>query len=210
MLSVRDTGVGSNARTRAHIFEPFFTTKERGKGTGLGLSTVYGIVSQSGGHICIESEPGGGSIFKVYLPRVCQPVRRLDPPRPLPAPRGGSETVLLVEDEDSVRRLVFDALTACGYHVLPASNARRALEIFHSHTQPIHILVSDLVMPGKGGADLARELLRLRGDIKVLFLSGYTDNQIFENEPSASFLQKPFTMLTLTTKIRELLDLTPS
>jgi nitrogen-specific signal transduction histidine kinase len=206
MLAVSDTAVGMDALTRAHIFEPFFTTKDRAKGTGLGLSTVYGIVKQSGGHNCVYSEPGRGTTFKLYLPRVDQPAAPSELHRTLSAPAGGSETILLVEDEESVRGLLRDALSARGYRVLSAPNAEKALEISQSQLRSIHILVTDLVMPGKGGVELAREMLRLRRDLKVLFLSGYTDNQIPDSEHGAAFLQKPFTLRTLTGKVRELLD----
>jgi len=206
MLSVNDTGVGMDSVTRARIFEPFFTTKERGKGTGLGLSTVYGIVKQSGGHIWVYSEPGRGTTFKLYLPRVAQPATAAEPARAPSDPAGGSETILLAEDEEAVRQLVCDALSARGYRVLLAPNAERALEISQAHVQPIHILVTDMVMPGKSGNELAREMLRSRPNLRILFLSGYTDNHFPDTEHGAAFLQKPFALHVLTGKVRELLD----
>ncbi len=210
MLSVSDTGVGMDATTKAHIFEPFFTTKERGKGTGLGLSTVYGIVKQSGGHIWVYSEVGRGTTFKLFLPRIAGPVVQSEPPRVHSHAAGGRETILLVEDEESVRCLVQDALSARGYRVIAAANAEQALEISKTHPKPIHILVTDMVMPGKGGVELARQLLHVRGSLKVLFLSGYIDDQVPGVEWGASFLQKPFTLNALTGKVRELLDTLPS
>jgi len=206
MLSVSDTGVGMDAVTRERIFEPFFTTKERGKGTGLGLSTVYGIVKQSDGHIWVYSEPGRGTTFKLYLPRVTQPATVPERARAPAVPVGGSETILLVEDEESVRRLIFDALSARGYRVLSAPTAEKALELSQGHAKPIHILITDIVMPGKSGNELAREMLRSRPDLRILFLSGYTDNQFPDMEHGAAFLQKPFALHALTGKVRELLD----
>jgi len=209
MLSVSDSGVGIDAETKAHIFEPFFTTKERGKGTGLGLSTVYGIVKQSGGHIWVYSEVGRGTTFKLFLPRISGHAVSLEPLRVQSEVKNGRETILLVEDEESVRSLVHDALSARGYKLLTAANAEKALEISRGFANPIHILVTDMVMPGKGGVELAQQLLLLRKDMKVLFLSGYIDDQVPGSEWGASFLQKPFTLTALTGKVRELLDAVP-
>jgi PAS domain S-box-containing protein len=211
MLAVSDTGIGMDATTREHIFEPFFTTKERGKGTGLGLATVYGIVKQSGGHIWVYSEQGRGTTFKVYLPRVGQPATAQEPAVSV-ASSGGSETVLVVEDEESVRQLVCDALTKQGYEILSAANAEQALELSANRNGLIHILVTDMVMPGKGGHELAYELLQKRPAMKVLYLSGYTDSGLvdLENNHHAAFLQKPFNLGVLARKVRELLDVPES
>jgi CheY-like chemotaxis protein len=209
MLAVSDTGKGMDAATRARVFEPFFTTKERGKGTGLGLSTVYGIVKQSGGHIWLYSEPGRGTTFKIYFPRVTEAASLAEPLHTASNLSGGSETVLVVEDEEAVRTLECEALARCGYRVFEAQNAEQALALSEEHPEPIHILVTDMVMPGKGGHELARELLRSRPDMKILYLSGYTENQavLLEEQNNSAFLQKPFTLIMLASKVRELLDL---
>ena len=208
LLAISDTGTGMNAETRAHLFEPFYTTKEPGKGTGLGLATVYGIVKQSGGYIWAYSELGHGATFKIYLPRVAG--RPTPPSSPAVAqPSRGSETVLVVEDEDSVRRVAVRILRARGYSVLEAGSGKEALEISAVHAQPIHILVTDVAMPGINGRELARLLSLERPDTQTLYLSGYTDHAIVENgqlEPGLAFLQKPFTPDALARKVREVLD----
>jgi len=209
MLAVSDTGVGMDAATQARIFEPFFTTKERGKGTGLGLATVYGIVKQSGGWIWVYSEPGHGTTFKIYLPRVTEAA---PPPAPSPAPSvsvRGSETVLVVEDEAMIRHLVQKVLKANGYTVLVAASGRDAEHVAAQHDGPIHLLVTDVVMPGMNGRELANRLAAARAGIQVLYLSGYTDDAIVHHgvlEPGVAFLQKPFTPAVLGRKVREVLD----
>jgi CheY-like chemotaxis protein len=271
MLEVSDTGVGMDADTRSHIFEPFFTTKEQGKGTGLGLSTVYGIVNQSGGHVWVESEPGRGTTFRVYLPRVeagaaaaaappraeapaptPTPMRRredLTAPRPevpAPAPRredvappprprvealvaaaaaletpvpvvddgpktARGETILLVEDAQRVRAVVREILEMNGYAVLEARHGAEALEISSRHSGPIHLMVTDVVMPQMSGRELAQRLAPLRPDMKVLYMSGYTDDAIVRHGvlgAGMAFLSKPFTPDALAAKIREVLDVT--
>lgn len=209
LLAVSDTGTGMDAETRAHLFEPFFTTKERGKGTGLGLSTVYGIVKQHGGDIWVYSEPGLGSTFKIYLPNVGVAAVR-DHPGAVEAPlASGTETLLLVEDEDLVRTLVRDVLGQRGYRVLDADSGERALEIAGDYEGRIDLLVTDVVMPKMSGRDLAEALVLLRPEIKVLYLSGYTGQVVFDHgvlASSADFLEKPFTPQTLACKVREVLD----
>jgi signal transduction histidine kinase/CheY-like chemotaxis protein len=209
MLAVSDTGVGMDAATRAHIFEPFFTTKGRDQGTGLGLATVHGIVSQSGGYIWLYSEPGKGTTFKIYLPRVDEP--------PAPAAAAdvptreltGSETVLVVEDEDAVRALMRLTLEARGYQVLAAASPKEALELVARHPGSIPLVVTDVIMPGMSGGELAGRLAALRPEIRVIFVSGYTDDTIAHQgvlDPGVHFLQKPFTLEGLARKVREVLD----
>ena len=209
MLAVSDTGVGMDAETQAHIFEPFFTTKEVGKGTGLGLSTVYGIVKQSGGNVWVYSEPGHGSTFKVYFPRVgegAQEYRRGAEPEEV---LRGEETVLLAEDEETVRKLAREVLELYGYRVLEAAGGGAALLICERHAGPIQLLVTDVVMPEMGGRELAARLAPLRPEMRVLYMSGYTDSAIAHQgvlEDRADFIQKPFTPEALARKVREVLD----
>ncbi len=209
MLAVSDDGHGMDKETQARIFEPFFTTKEKGKGTGLGLSTVYGIIKQTGGYILVRSEPGKGSTFRIYLPRVedaAQPAKQVVVP---PPQSSGSETVLLVEDEESVRQLVRETLEARGYKVLEADNGETALQIAGQQTEPLHMLITDVVMPGMGGRELASNIRTSRPKTKILYLSGYTEDAVVHEgvlESGASFLQKPFTLQTLARKVREVLD----
>jgi signal transduction histidine kinase/CheY-like chemotaxis protein len=209
MLSVSDTGVGMTPEVKERVFEPFFTTKEKGKGTGLGLSTVYGIVKQSGGNIWVYSEPGHGTTFKIYLPWVeekADALHRRDDPDILPR---GSETVLLVEDDLSVRGLAVRVLRENGYNLLEAANGNEALRMAQEYAGEIHLLLTDVVMPQMGGKELADRIKPLRPDIKVLFTSGYTDNAIVHHgvlEPGTNFLQKPFSPASLAHKVREVLD----
>jgi PAS domain S-box-containing protein len=207
MISVSDTGIGMDAATQARIFEPFFTTKEKGKGTGLGLATVYGIVKQSGGYIWVQSELGRGSTFRVYLPPVKEaaPVREVKQVRAL---KGGTETVLLVEDEENVRLLVRRSLQSKGYTVLEAQNGKDALRVARQHQGPIHLLMTDVVMPGMGGRELSERLIRLRGEMKTLYMSGYADDAIHHHgvlNPGTELLQKPFSADVLANKVREVL-----
>ncbi|HET9406406.1 MAG TPA: PAS domain S-box protein [Candidatus Sulfotelmatobacter sp.] len=208
VLSVIDNGHGMDKETQSRIFEPFFTTKEKGKGTGLGLSTVYGIVKQSGGYVMVQSELGSGTAFRIYLPRVDEAAAADGSTPAARAAAGGCETVLLVEDEESVRELVRDTLKAKGYHVLEADNGNAGIETASRHTDKIDLLITDVVMPGLGGRELAQNLLGVRPDLKVLFLSGYTEDAIVNEgtlEKGKAFLQKPFTLQALSRKVREIL-----
>jgi two-component system cell cycle sensor histidine kinase/response regulator CckA len=208
LLAVTDTGLGMDKVTRLRIFEPFFTTKAQGKGTGLGLSTVFGIVQQSGGGIWVYSEPGQGTTFKVYLPRVEGPVD--EPARALtPIDLRGSETILLVEDEESVRLVAQRILERNGYQVIVAQNAGDAILRREQHGQKIDLLLTDVVMPLLSGPDLADRLRARSPEMKVLFMSGYTDGSIVAQgalERGVAFLQKPFTSDSLARKVRSVLQ----
>jgi CheY-like chemotaxis protein len=209
LLAVSDTGHGMDAETQARIFEPFFTTKELGKGTGLGLSTVFGIVKQSGGHIWLYSEPGQGATFKIYLPRVDEEVTLTGEEFEAGSSLNGSETILLVEDDEMVREFARAALESYGYAVLAATGAAEALEFSKQHTGLISLIVTDLVMPGITGTKLSEHLTALRPEMKVLYVSGYTDNAIVHHgllDPDTAFLQKPFTPDALARKVREVLE----
>jgi len=209
MLAISDTGVGMDAETQKRIFEPFFTTKEIGKGTGLGLSTVYGIVKQSNGHIWVYSELGKGTTFKIYLPRIDEPVEVHGRGKGGAEAAGGTETLLVVEDEPAVRMLVLESLRAKGYRVLEASNGAEAISIAAQNQQSIHLLITDLAMPEIGGRALARGLAASYPEMKVLYMSGYTDNAIVHHgvlEPGTAFLQKPFTPKVLAQRVREVLN----
>ncbi len=208
MISVRDNGQGMDRETQARIFEPFFTTKEKGKGTGLGLSTVYGIVKQSGGYIFVQSEPDRGTVFTIYLPQVEEQSENARSVPVSSTAAGGSETILLVEDEDSVRQLVRETLESRGYHVLEAANGAAGLAIAASHPEPIHLIITDVVMPGMSGHELVQQLLSTRPAIKSLYLSGYAEDTFANAKPSdppKAFLQKPFTLQNLARKVREVL-----
>jgi len=208
MLAVTDTGCGMDSSTQAHIFEPFFTTKDLGKGTGLGLATVYGIVKQHGGNVWVYSEPGQGTAFKIYFPRVETGAPKTEPHRPAAPELRGSETILVVEDENAVRSLMVRMLRSMGYWVLEASRADEALMVCLRHKGPVHLLLTDVVMPQKSGRDLIDQLRPLRPDIKVLFTSGYTEEALHRKvlERDAAFIPKPFTEETLARKVRDVLD----
>jgi signal transduction histidine kinase len=207
VLSVTDTGHGMDADTKARIFEPFFTTKEVGKGTGLGLATVYGIVKQSDGFIWVYSEPGRGTTFKIYLPRVDQAPEPMSP-RPGAAAVHGTETVLLVEDEDSLRSLLRELLESFGYSVLEAGQGQEAMRVAREHPGTIHVLLTDLVMPHMTGRELADLVTRLRPGTRVLFMSGYAAGAAPHHEvpTDAAYIEKPFTADALASAIRTLLD----
>jgi CheY-like chemotaxis protein len=209
MLMVNDTGTGMSREVRSRIFEPFFTTKEVGKGTGLGLSTVYGIIRQHEGCIVVESEGGRGSTFRIYLPRVEAPAEipaRVGPPAETPR---AVETILLVEDEAEVRAIAREALTMTGYTVLDAPTGREALQIAEKEAGAIHLLLTDVVMPGLNGREVAAGLKTSHPEARVLYMSGYTDDAIVHHgvlDPGTVLLAKPFTPDSLARKVREVLD----
>jgi len=214
-LCVRDTGTGMSPEVRERLFEPFFTTKAKGKGTGLGLSTVYGIVMQSGGNICVHSEPGLGTTFEIYLPRVDESLEEMREKVTREEPPHGSETILVVEDEEDVRSLLVQVLEMQGYTVLETSCGEDALEVSKNRKEPIHMILTDVVMTGMSGRQLADQLLPLQPKTKVLYMSGYTDNEIFHHgvlEEGTNYIQKPFTIDGLARQVREVLakDSTPA
>ena len=212
LLSVNDTGVGMDRATQERVFEPFFTTKGIGKGTGLGLATVYGVVAQSGGHVWVYSEPDRGTTFKIYLPRVYEDVG-VRGAAAAPAPQGGSETILLVEDEMAVRQLARRVLEGAGYQVVDAADPHEALAVAAGTSAPIHLLLSDVVMPGSGDVSLHDELAKQRPSLRVLYMSGYADETMVQRgwlSGDAPYLPKPFTAHELTHKVREVLDQPPS
>jgi len=209
MLAVSDTGIGMDAETQSHIFEPFFTTKELGKGTGLGLATVHGIVTQSGGRIEVYSEPGRGAAFKIYLPAVAGAAESLDVIPAAPGAGTGHETILVVEDDRAVREVVAETLSQRGYRVLRAADGAAALEVAKGAGGGIRLLLTDIVMPGLGGRELAQALRAGHPGIRLLYMSGYTDDAVIRHgilEEGTPFLQKPFTAEVLALKVREVLD----
>lgn len=205
LLRVADTGVGMSEVVRTHLFEPFFTTKRKGEGTGLGLSTVYGVIRQSGGDMEVESAPGRGTIFRIYLPQVDIAPKDKDNS----APPRGNETILFVDDEDVLRRLGARALAASGYTVLVAANGMEARKVIERHGKPVDLVVTDVVMPGMSGREIAREISGKRMSGRTLYVSGYTDDAIVRHgvlEPGLAFLSKPFSPEVLLRKVREVLD----
>jgi CheY-like chemotaxis protein len=210
VLIVGDTGSGMSAEVRSHIFEPFFTTKEFGKGTGLGLATVYGIVQQSGGYIEVDTGPGKGTRFRIGLPAMphATAVAPAVPAAP-PAVRRGSETVLLVEDNQLARELAREALARSGYQVLEASNGEEGLRLAVEHAGAIDLVITDVVMPVMGGRELAARLVAMWPELRIVFTSGYIDDAIIRQEalgPGSAFIQKPFTPATLRRIVRDILD----
>jgi len=209
-LSVTDTGCGMDAKTKARIFEPFFTTKEFGKGTGLGLSIVYGIVKQSGGSVWVYTEPGIGTTFKIYLPCVRSLVETSSPIESVEKIAGGGQTILVVEDEAALLQVTQQSLEEVGYVILAAQNPAEAIHISESHLGPIHLILTDVIMPGMSGAELATYLSARRPEMKVLYVSGYTDHTIVRHgvlEPGLVFLQKPFSPRALARKVSEVLTI---
>jgi two-component system cell cycle sensor histidine kinase/response regulator CckA len=209
MLAVTDSGIGMSSETLAHIFEPFFTTKEVGKGTGLGLATVYGVVKQSGGYLWVDSQLGKGASFQIFLPRIDEAVAPRSAGPSQEENLRGNETVLLVEDADALRKLARSFLLDHGFQVLPASNGEEAMEVARKHNGPIHLLLTDVVMPGMNGRALADKLLARLPQLKVVYISGYTDSFIAGHgvlEEGTHLLHKPFTEAALIWKIREVLD----
>jgi PAS domain S-box-containing protein len=208
MLAVSDSGVGMDAETQAHVFEPFYTTKEQGKGTGLGLATVYGIIKQSGGHIWLYSELGRGTTFKIYFPCVTEEPRSARAGHPSTTDLRGKETILLVEDQAEVRALAQTVLKSMGYTVLAAAEPAQAIRMAGAHEDDIHLLLTDVVMPTMNGVQLAKHLASLRPQMKVLYMSGYTDNAVVHQgilDESTHYIQKPFTPQALSGKVREVL-----
>jgi PAS domain S-box-containing protein len=209
MLAVSDTGCGMDDATQKRIFEPFFTTKEVGKGTGLGLSTVYGIIKQSGGNVWVYSEVGRGTTFKIYLPRTDKIAENLEVSNGYDDAPAGTETVLLVEDEEIVRDMTHEILRMSGYHVLESSHGSEALAVCEQHRGPIHLMLTDVVMPHMSGRELAERLMPLRPEMRVLYMSGYTDDAIVHHgvlDEGMAFIEKPFTPNALARKVRESLD----
>jgi CheY-like chemotaxis protein len=214
MLAVHDTGQGIDAGTKSRLFEPFFTTKEPGKGTGLGLATVYGIVKQSGGYVAVESEPGNGAVFKVFLHRIEPGADEVERVLPIDAERPrGSETILLVEDEEVVRQLVREILEVYGYSVIEARNGAEALELGREFAGSIQLLVTDVVMPKMSGRELGERLVAIHPETRVLYMSGYTDGAIGQHgvlDAYTELLEKPFTFDALAQKVRKVLDAPPA
>jgi CheY-like chemotaxis protein len=205
-LSVRDTGTGMTDEVKAHLFEPFFTTKPRGKGTGLGLAVVHGIVAQHHGEIVVDSTPGRGTTFSIFFPASAEPARRAAPEAEAP-PRGGTETVLVVDDDELIRAMIARGLERLGYRVLVAASGYEALGLVDAAGVTVDLLVSDVVMPGLGGRALADALRRRRPGLRVLFMSGHVAERVdAAAHPARAFLQKPFTLARLGARVREALD----
>ena len=209
MLAITDTGIGMDETVQAHLFEPFFTTKDGERGTGLGLATVYEIVKQGGGSILVRSKPDHGTTFRIFMPRTEQTLDPLNSPPPAPQPPAGTETILLVEDQSEVRSVTRKILARHGYNVLEAANGSEALSILEKHDGEVHLLLTDIVMPGVSGLELAAQLVTWRPDLSVLYMSGHTDEAVVHHrvfESGMAFIQKPFTPNALLQVIRCLLD----
>jgi PAS domain S-box-containing protein len=208
-ICVSDTGVGMDRDTREHLFEPFFTTKEPGRGTGLGLATVYGIVKQSGGHVWVYSEPGWGTTFKVYFPLYGDVAEQDRPQLEMEPAPGGTETILVVEDDEMIRSLIRDILESTGYRVLVADDPDSGMKLIGEQQDDIHLLLTDLVLPGMSGRELVDRVSKVKPEMRVLFMSGYSDEAVARHgilEPGLAFLQKPFSRDVLVRKVREVLD----
>jgi CheY-like chemotaxis protein len=210
MLAISDTGSGMSEEVKGRLFEPFFTTKQKGRGTGLGLATIYGTVKQSGGSIEVYSEMGKGTTFKIYLPALDEPAQQLEIEKPASASiLKGEETILVVEDEKIVRELAVKMLKRMNYNVLYAENGAKALEVAQQYEGVISLLITDVVMPGMNGRELARQLQQMRPNIKILFTSGYTENAIAHHgiiDKNLNFIGKPYSSRELGKKIRSLFD----
>jgi CheY-like chemotaxis protein len=209
MLSVRDTGCGMDKQTQLRVFEPFFTTKGPGRGTGLGLSTVYGIVKQSNGYVWVYSEPGNGATFKVYFPRVDEAAQPLIRPEVEKEVGRGTESILLVEDDDGLRLLATNLLSRHGYRILEAKDGESAIAISRHYADGIDMLLTDVIMPGMNGAELAARLRHLRPHMKVLYMSGYTGRIVRDSglvETEVNLLSKPFTRRSLLSAVRTVID----
>jgi CheY-like chemotaxis protein len=206
---VRDNGSGMTEEVKRHMFEPFYTTKEQGKGTGLGLSTVFGVIKQSNGRVSVASEPGKGTTFSVYLPLLKEVAPDIGISKPKAIAGNNTETVLLVEDDEMLRRLGERVLKGSGYTVITAFNGKNALEVMERYGKPVDLLLSDVVMPGMSGRDLARELERRKLVRRTLYMSGYTDDAMVKHgalDPGIAFIYKPFSAEALAAKLREVLD----
>jgi signal transduction histidine kinase len=206
VLRVQDTGEGLSDEAKKHLFEPFFTTKEFGKGTGLGLATCYGIARQNSGHIVLEPHEGAGTTFAIYLPRMDAPLDAAGAQRATQRVQPGNETLLFVEDDDLLRHLTVAELANHGYRLIEASNSEEALKAVQKHTGPIHLLITDVIMPQMSGVELARRFHEMRPQAKVLYISGYMHDSLPSREPSAQILLKPFTSDVLVARVRALLD----
>lgn len=210
MLEVSDTGHGMDEQTKSHIFEPFYTTKEVGKGTGLGLATVYGIIQQSGGHITVISEPGCGTVFRIYLPNIGNSALTVEPSKESCIRQKGTKSVLVVEDEDDVREYVCEVLRDNGHLVLEAGNGNDAIELCRQQKEPVSLLLTDVVMPGISCKELTEKISMLLPDMKVLYMSGYADDTIVQNDfliPDTVFIEKPFSPDLLIQKVQEVLGI---
>jgi two-component system, cell cycle sensor histidine kinase and response regulator CckA len=208
LLQIQDTGIGMDERTRKHVFEPFFTTKGNRKGTGLGLATVFGIVNHTGGHISVESEPGRGATFNLYFPPVPGAVHGESPSDETRSEEKGSGTVLVVEDQDEVRQLTCAILRSLGFHVLEAADGMEAMLVAADYKHPIRLLVTDVIMPGINGRELAESMAQSRPEMRVLYMSGYTDRIMSKGgvlNTSVAYLQKPFTPDKLTQTVHRVL-----
>jgi CheY-like chemotaxis protein len=209
MLAVTDNGAGMDEKTRSRVFDPFFTTKEKVGGTGMGLSTVYGIVKQNNGYVWVYSEPGKGTTFKVYFPKVAEDVTAGKERAKVSDEISGSETVLIVEDNDALRKLAKNVLRKYGYEILEAENGEKALNVSETHEGPIHLLLTDVVMPAMSGTDLSEKLQSIRPETRVIYMSGYTADAIVRNgilRQDINFIEKPFSLENLAKKVRQVLD----